>query len=139
MRAPVPEGSTFTGTRGSVLEKKTKKPLSSRPSALGLGPQGTCYLEMGPPQMMVRTLQGAWVPSMRAVGDFLSYGVGQIDPLTCESQVILFCLPEQPDRGKALLTLTVMVAASKLSQDFNSLIAHFLKGAQRLEGSCKDR
>lgn len=76
---------------------------------------------------------------MRAVGDFLSYGVWQIDPLTCESQVILFCLPEQPDRGKALLTLTVMVAASKLSQDFNSLIAHFLKGAQRLEGSCKDR
>lgn len=40
MGAPIPEGFTFTGTRGSVLEKKTKKKnLSSKPSALSLGPQ----------------------------------------------------------------------------------------------------
>ena len=50
---------------------------------------------------------------MRAVGGFLSYGMGQIDPLTCESQVTLFCLLEKPDRGKTLPTLTVIVAASK--------------------------
>ena len=51
----------FHRFKGLCFREENKNPLSSRPSALGQGPEVTCYLEMGPPQMMVRTLQWAWV------------------------------------------------------------------------------
>lgn len=55
--APGLEGSTFTGTKGSVSSH------SPEPLALGLALKRIGLLEMDLPQTVVRILQGAWAPS----------------------------------------------------------------------------